>query len=622
MHFKLCQKFFALIHRGLEHRYLPYFLALIGFVITLPAVRTGWEPADDLRHRVKLISSSRLPKRLFDLGLASEKSGKLSYVLSEQHTVVRTEDDVKKLKDYGALPWWTCEGFRFSNWRPLDSFTHWLDYRFYPNSSPMIHVHNILWLIAVIFLVTMLYHRLMIPGWIAGLAALLYLLDTSNYVPAAWIVNRNLLISVAFGILALLAHHRWRSDNSFSAAVLVVLFLLCSLLATEAGIATFAYLFAYAIALDRGHWIRRALSIAPAFLIVVGWRVVYSALGHGAYSSAIVDPGREPIRYGGVVLERAPILLMGQWGWPASNVFNALSDQMQTQIWLIAVISIVSVFVLLLPLLLNNRIARFWFIGMLLSVLPICATLPANRNLLFMAIGSFGLIAQFIAGIFCKQNWIPISRWWRLPALGLCVIFLLVHVVITSYERAYEPKRLTDAMDIARSTMQVGSPKGFEKQDLVAVSAPITLSYLPPFRIHKGKPLPQAIRILTPALRRLEVIRTDEKTLLIRAQSGNLFTCEERGKWHLAYFFKRLNDLVRHKGFSLRLGQKVVLPRLTVQVISVDNNGITREALCQFSIPLDDPSLYWVRWDWRNRTYVPFGVPDIGESTEIAGPFD
>lgn len=59
------------------------------------------------------------------------------------------------------------------------------------------------------------------------------------------------------------------------------------------------------------------------------------------------------------------------------------------------------------------KTARFWFVGMLLSVLPICATLPMNRNLLFVSIGAFALMAEFMGGFVSQATWLPKSKIWR-----------------------------------------------------------------------------------------------------------------------------------------------------------------------------------------------------------------
>jgi hypothetical protein len=97
--------------------------------------------------------------------------------------------------------------------------------------------------------VSLLYRRLIGVGWIAGLAALMYLLADSSYFPTMWLANRNVLISLFFGVLTLILHDRHRTAGGRLSLMGAPACLLLSLLSAEAGIGTLAYLFAYEIVL-------------------------------------------------------------------------------------------------------------------------------------------------------------------------------------------------------------------------------------------------------------------------------------------------------------------------------------------------------------------------------------
>jgi hypothetical protein len=326
----------VLLRRALEGRYFPVALVIFAIVIMLPALNQGFIQ-DDLYHRLRLVEPAKLDQRFYDIGIISPGSAGLRTAVQDMHSLVKSHNDLERLRDFGVCPWWTPENFRFSNWRPLDSFTHWLDYRLFADMPVPMHVHSIIWFAAVVFLVTILYRRLMVPAWMASLAALLYTIDDSNYFPAMWIANRNLLLSLVFSIGALLMHHRWRRYNSVSSAIGAVFLLLLSLLATEAGIATFAYLFAYEVFIDRGSIARRALSLVPFFLLIVVWRLVYNWMGYGAFGSGfVVDPVREPLRYAGAVMERLPVLLFGQWTLLPAEMWDIFSDYAKTRNLLMA----------------------------------------------------------------------------------------------------------------------------------------------------------------------------------------------------------------------------------------------------------------------------------------------
>ncbi|MFC1604268.1 hypothetical protein ACFL5F_04495 [Planctomycetota bacterium] len=623
-------KFIAMMRRCLENRYAPLIIAGIAAMIMLPALNAGLIQ-DDLFHRIRLVEPSQLPKQLSGTGMIPPDAGELSAALRDMHSFARTQQDADNLKESGLSPWWTSNNWRFANWRPLDSFTHWLDYRLFPNSPPLMHLHNIAWFTAVVFLLAILYRQLMTPVWMATIAALLYSIDDSNYFPAMWIANRNLLLALFFSILTLLLHHRWRQHNSLAAGVAAPFTLLLSLLSTEAGIATFAYLFAYALIIDRGSRIRRIVSLAPGFIVIAAWRMIYNALGYGAIGSGfVIDPGREPLRYAQAVLERAPVLLSGQWGGTPAEMLNIFSDYAGAWYLLASVLYLTLILLVFIPLLRKNRVALYWFVGMLLCVLPICATIPMNRNLLFVAIGAFGIMAQFIGGLFGRENWTVKSRVWRVPAWILCVTLIFVHVGFTIVSRARAPKTVSFIFDTFYSTIEVDPADDLTGKTLVVVNAPNPLLFLgmPLLRAYWNEPLPERTRLLAPAFAPLKITRTGEKTLLIESQSGNILSTDKSRKDfkpNFANFYYHFNSLFRPKDMPFKTGEKVELTDMSAEVIRVNADGQPTTVRFDFDVSLDDPSLRWLQWNWKKSgfgSYSAFEVPPIGQQSSTQGPFD
>ena len=618
-----------LIKTALKHRYIPAVLAVVTVVIMLPALNAGFIQ-DDLFHRAKLLGPSELPERFYDMKLSPPDYGTLPAVLRDMYAIVPTDGAYEKFRDFGLLPWWSAEDFRGTNWRPLTALTHWLDYQLYPDSPVLMHAHSIIWFAAVIFLVAVLYRKLIGPVWIAGLAALFYLVDDSNYFPAMWIANRNLLLSLFFSLLTLLMYHRWRRQKSVYAGVAVPFLLLLSLLSTEAGIATFAYLFAYALIIDRGSLRRRALSLAPSFIVIVIWRLIYNALDYGARGSGfIIDPGSEPLRYAWAVVKRAPVLLYGQWGCLPAEMLNLFSDYARKWNLLAAAAFLLLLLIVFMSLLRKNHVALFWFIGMILCILPICATSPMNRNLLFAAIGAFGLTAQFIGGLFLKENWVPKTRYWLVPAWIVCVTLLFINIIIAGGTRVIAPKRIYSIFNTFYSTVDVGSQPDIENKTVVVVNAPHPFLFLglPVMRAYENKPWPERTRILAPGFVPLEITRTGEKTLLLKAQTGNILspeTSRKDFKPHFVYFYNEFNSLFRPEDLPFRAGERVELTGMSVDIIDVDREGQPTQVSFRFAVPLDDLSLSWLQWDWKKGrfgSYSTFKVPAVGEKAYIEGPF-
>jgi hypothetical protein len=622
-------KFISRLRSDLENRYAPLVVAGIAAVLMLPALNAGLIQ-DDLFHRTRLVEPSQLPKQFSESGLIPPDAGKLSAALRDMYSLARTPQDVVKLKESGLCPWWTPENLRIANWRPLDSFTHWLDYRLFPDSPRLMHLHNIIWFTAVVFLVSILYRRFITPIWMATLAALLYTFNDSNYFPAMWIANRNLLLALFFSILTLLLHDKWRRSHSMAAGIAAPFTLLLSLLSTEAGIATFAYLFAYALIIDRGSRKARILSLSPGFIVIAAWRIVYNALGYGASASGfLIDPGREPLRYARAVLERAPVLFSGQWGGTPAEMLNFFSDYAGAWYLLASALSLTVLLFVFTPLLRKNRVALFWFVGMLLCILPICATSPMNRNLLFVAIGAFGVMMQFIGGLFTRENWTLRSHFWRVPAWILCVTLIFVHAGFAIVSRARAPKMVSFIFNTFYSTIKVDPAVNLTDKTLVVVNAPNPFLFvgLPALRDYWVQSLPARTRLLVPGYNPLKITRTGEKTLLIESRTGSLLATDPSDrdfKPNFVYFYHELSSIFRPENMPFKTGQKTELSNMSADIVNVNTDGQPTAVRFDFDIPLDDSSLRWLQWKWKKSGfgyYSTFEVPDVGEKLDLGGPF-
>src|SRR5262249_11372323 len=148
---------------------------------------------------------------------------------------LRGPDAVARARNYGTAPWWAPEDWRACLWRPVTAFTHWLDYRLYPDQPALMHAHNIAWYALAIFGVTPMYRRIgtdQTPGTrlqtsarsklpptmtvpprstqvAATLAAVLFLLDKDAFFPVMYVANRGFFIALVFGLLTLETHRRW-----------------------------------------------------------------------------------------------------------------------------------------------------------------------------------------------------------------------------------------------------------------------------------------------------------------------------------------------------------------------------------------------------------------------------
>ncbi len=410
------------LNRFFSHRYLPAFLAIGAVLVMLPALKTGLV-ADDLPQRAVELRPSQLPPRMHETGNPAD-AGSFSTVLFDLFGFSRNPQCMTLMKNYGTLPWWTPDDLRCSLCRPVAALTHWLDYRLFPDTPVLMHAHNIAWFAAVVFLITIVYRKLMGTGWAAGLAALLFLLDGNTYFPVAFVANRGFFLSLFFGLLCLYEHHQWRSTKSRSGLVLSALFLALSLFSEEGGASTFAFILAYALVLEPGPFRNRALTVLPSVLVIFVWRIIYISSGYGiAHIGLYIDPAHEPLRFVRELIPRDVVLLGSQLtGVPPEFLF-AVKPSLHPAIIMLYGVFTVAALVVFIPWVRRDKTAAFWFAAMILAAIPEAVLVPASKNMGFIAVGAYGLIASFVAGLFTRSIRLPEWLGYRILAwISLCSV--------------------------------------------------------------------------------------------------------------------------------------------------------------------------------------------------------
>ncbi|MHC4946018.1 MAG: hypothetical protein ACYTG7_23655, partial [Planctomycetota bacterium] len=514
---------------------------------------------------------------------------------------------------------------RLSFYRPLTGLTHWLDYTLWPESPWLMHLHSLVWLGAVVVAAAYFFRRMLIPAWIAGLAALLFAIDDAHGWPAVWLANRNTLIGAFFGLLCLIAHDRWRREGWKAGAFLAPPAFLLALLAKESAVAVGAYLFAYALFIDRDAWLRRLGSLVPCALIGVGWWVAYTQMGYGATGSGMyVDPLTDPLEFVKAVVHKAPLLLLGQW-FGMSDLHTVLSQQGVQIMWVVAMGFLVVMAAALAPLILRNSLARFWTLGMILSLLPVCATVPSDRLLMFAGIGGMGLLAQFFAGLWEKADWLPSRMGWRRPARMLGVILVMVHLVLAPLiltQASGSIERFGSIME--RAAASLPSDPELESQAQLMVNTPSYFLFAYASLIHglDGLPYPESAMVLGSGIHAMEVYRQDEFTLRIKPEGGFLAMPgstppgeEDKHPLFDVRYIHQFFDLLYRDDEPMQAGQRFELSYVTVEITQTTEAGRPLEAAFRFDRKLEDPFFRWLKWE--NGGYVAFTPPAVGETITL-----
>jgi hypothetical protein len=635
-------KLTAVVRRLLENRRLPLILAVLAIVFMLPALPTGLL-GDDLIQRPKQFTPGELPARLMDTGFVPDDSGKLGTVLRGLFGYNPNEQLAARARDYGIAPWWAHEAWTAALWRPFTAFTHWLDYRLFPNTPLLMHAHNIAWYATAIFLAATAYRKIATAGggenrhppttdnsesakmqWnlaAAGLAASLFLLDKNTYFPVMYVANRGFIIALVFGLLCLHAHVRWRTTQSSARLGFSAFFLLLSLLANEGGASTLAFLIAYALVLEPGGWRPRLISLLPAAAVMVAWRVVYTGSGFGVKNViGYIDPGYEPFLFLKNIAPRFNALIGGQLTGLPPELSLALNAKWQAMLaFFFAGFSLVCALVFL-PILRRDVVARFWAVVMLLAAVPAATVVPLSKNMGFVAVGAFGFIASFLVRFGAPSERSVIVRPLRAISWCLAIWLVVAHIpgavagrIVMALGSRYIPE-MAERAPALEDAPEIGG------RNVVVINDPAQLPALVPFdRAYRGQPLPASIRILVPGSTRFQVTRTDASSLLLTAKEGDLFDCPAVGPFHLCYVCKAIND--SHFGArTWKPGDRAMRKGFMAEIREVSARGAPSAVAFQFDRPLESEDKVWLFFDWRRLTHSPFVLPQVGGTVEIAGP--
>lgn len=571
----------------LSHRHMPLFATLAAIVLLLPTLGTG------------LMMDDHVHKMMFTAPGARYPGGPRG----DWDLFRFLEDDPAALKhvmDRGMWPWWTVPGFRLAFFRPLASLWHSLDYRVFPDAHWFLHAESILTFAIAAFFAALFYRRLLGATVCAGLAALMFAVDDAHSMVIAWIANRHSIIAAAFGIAALVAHDKARQDQWKQGMVLGPLALALALLAGENGTSTLAYLFSYALILDRAPIRSRIVSLAPYAGVSMIWAAIYKLGGYGAAGGAFyIDPLRQMGDYLQAVVQRLPVLLAGQLAAPPADAWMMFPPGETAKLVGICAGILVVVAAGLFVVLRGNRTAAFFALGMTLSVLPACATWPGDRNLLFAGLGGFGLVAQLLSA--SREH---LARPARMLGGLVAGIFIFLHLVVAPLLlplRGYAMgAMLHDYTD--RAIASFPGDAELKGKSVVVVYAPdsVISNTVIASRMNEKRDLPETFRVLMPAVEgSITVRRADDHTLSMIMSAGHLH--------------EPTSILFRDpKRYPVHVGDRFVVTGMVAEIVTMMPDGQLPERIdFRFDKPLDDPSFTWVFWD--KRQYSLLSLPRVGE---------
>ncbi len=574
------------IQKWLRGRWSLPLIALLGVVLNVPDLGNRLMGDDFLQWSLLTANTHPSPPRGSLFGLFDLVEGGTNYVQS--------------MKDSGRLLWTASDTLHMSFWRPVSEFSHWLDYQLWPHSPALMHAHSLLWYAALILVLGNFYRLLDHNRTRGSLAIGLYAISGLHFYAIAWLAARNQLISTCFTVAALTCHHLWRTGKGRHYAVLAGCLTMLGLASAEAAVATLAYLAAYEWALqpDR-RWRERVQALLPYLLIVVVWRLFYNHAGYGAMGSgSYIDPGSSPSRFGLAVVLRLPALLLAELTGASAAIPQFFSLNGKVAYALSATFAaLLMAWVLHGMGLWRHALMRFYGMGTLLALVPICAIESNDRVLINAEIGMNGMLALLVYHLATKGRKASGVRQGIVRALAMLIVG--IHAVlfpIASTTGAWVTKTLTPV-----SYMQpLSLPDAATTPDvhMIVVNPPLPglLYYYPTIRSYAGMHNPASIQALATGLNQdLSLTVLDEHT--IRLRSGKAFQ---------EPLMRDLTTTPFKPGDTVRMGQ------VQVVVETINEQGAPTSARFRFERPLHDHS--WAFYVWKDTTYAPLSLPEAGHT--------
>ncbi|HSO34202.1 MAG TPA: hypothetical protein VLT33_16820 [Labilithrix sp.] len=516
------------------------------------------------------------------------------------------DGDRAALTARGLLPWWADPRLTIRFFRPLSSALLWFDHRVLAHAALPMHLHSLAWWVAAVLAARSLFARLLSPR-VVLFATAIFALAPCHALPLAWVANRETLVCLVFGALALGTQARWRDDRRPRDGLLAGALFALALL----GGGEYALCFGgYVVAMDVGRRERAARRVAgwlPFLLPAVAYLAVRGALRYGTAASGFYsDPLREP----GAFLVNAPwrfIALLGT-GW---LTLDSEPWRLGLSRWLLVgivlgcagalVVPIRRAFASLEP---RQRAAITWlFVGSLLALVPTLAVVPARRLLGVSMLGVSAVVA-----VLLDRAWFPApgepnvargraASLASLAALGLGFVHL-VHGPGTSF-LASELHR-ADATDFDSRVAWVRGRVGNPRAARIGVLRGMAGVFFAPFALDRRGVTPARWHVLTQAGHVL-ALRRDVYTLdLIATQGRGLYPIGER-------------NLYRSVDAPMHVGDEVRVPGLHVTILEVGPAG-PRSA--RFVFDEDPDTLVWLSDMFEATREIELPSVDFG------APFD
>jgi hypothetical protein len=254
----------------------------------------------------------------------------------------------------------------------------------------------------------------------------------------------------------------------------------------------------------------------------------------------------------------------------------------------------------LLPLLRRNRVACFWALGALGSLVPAASTYPHNRQLLLTSFGAMALVAQLwqLHTIDLRdQASTVLLRFSR----GLSGLVLFGHLFVSPLALPLSTCTVAMTKPLGRAPESIGDE--IADRDAVFVTAPdyFAVKLVQLERRIGHRPLARRWRALGFGPEHIRAYRRDARTLELDYAEGILST--------------PFMELYRDRRLPMTVGERIELEGLTIEVLTLTADRRAKRVRFTFDQQLESPTFRF--YYWAGGRFEPFVPPAIGASRDL-----
>lgn len=569
----------------------------------MDAVRKAWLVLVLVGGAALFSPSLRTPYLLDDYMHAAMAEGRLGIARGPFGLYDFVNDaDRSSLMARGLLPWWSDSRLQIRFFRPLSSALRWLELRALPDHVVLMHVHSLAWWALAVLLAARLYRRL-VPARAVVVATTIFALGPWHVLPLGWLANREVLLTVAVGIVALDVQRRLQRTGSPGLALLATALFVLAFGCGEYAFCLGGYVLALACTGPARSFSRRAVELVPFALPAAGYLVVRAVFGYGTNGSSFyADPLHQPLNLLAVAPARLTMLLAESWLTLGTEPWGSAAPR-----WVIALAVVTAAGLVALALRrvraelsADERDTLAWLLaGSLLALVPVLPAVPSAR---LLAVSALGLAP--VVGLLLDRAWFPADAETRrapdlvgLVATGLAFA-LLVHGPLASWYSGRALADSTQLSDASLARLAHDLRPGTEPTIVRGSGGAFFGPFSPWLRGHDD----HVWRVLAQTPHVLAVVRNDHELELTASEQDPIYPSGAA-------------NLYRDAARPLRVGETIVRDGMRVQIVTMGPGGPTRVRFT-FDRPLDDPRFLWL--DERIAGLTKTALPKVG----FGAPFD